>query len=64
MSHVENVLTVGVLCGLIFGGVDVGVIIHMSLADERAAMLGAFIARFAIGFVIRAPRPVVAELHL
>ena len=54
----------GVLCGLIFGGVDVGVMIHMSLPDERAAMLGALIARFAIGFVIRGPRPVVAEHHL
>ncbi len=42
----------GVLCGLIFGGVDVALMIPMSFADKGAAMLGAFIARFALGFVI------------
>lgn len=42
----------GVLCGLIFGGVDVALMIPMSFLDKRAAMLGAFIARFALGFVI------------
>ena len=42
----------GVLCGLIFGGIDVAFMIPMSYPDKRAAMLGAFIARFALGFVI------------
>lgn len=50
----------GALCGLIFGGVDVALMIPMSFPDKRAAMLGAFIARFALGFVIcniRLPGP-------
>nr|HEV7953961.1 hypothetical protein [Candidatus Acidoferrales bacterium] len=41
-----------VICGLIFGGVDVALMIPMSFSDKRAALLGAFIARFALGFVI------------
>jgi hypothetical protein len=41
-----------VLCGLVFGGVDVAIMIPMSFPNKPAAMLGAFIARFAIGFVI------------
>ena len=45
-------ISLGVLCGLIFGGVDVAIMIPMSFPDKRAAMVGAFIARFAIGFVI------------
>jgi hypothetical protein len=45
-------ISLGVLCGLIFGGVDVALMIPMSFPDKRAALLGAFIARFAIGFVI------------
>lgn len=45
-------ISLGVLCGLIFGGIDVALMIPMSFHDKRAAMLGAFIARFAIGFVI------------
>src|SRR5712692_4475801 len=53
-------ISLGVLCGVIFGGVDVAIMIPMTFADKRAAMLGAFIARFAIGFVvcnIRLPWP-------
>lgn len=42
----------GVLCGLIFGGLDAALMIPMSFPDKRAAMLGAFIARFGLGFVI------------
>ncbi|HUK29693.1 MAG TPA: hypothetical protein VLV89_01180 [Candidatus Acidoferrum sp.] len=45
-------LYLGVLCGLIFGTVDTALMIPMSFPDKRAAMLGAFIARFALGFVI------------
>jgi hypothetical protein len=42
----------GVICGLLFGGVDTALMIPISFPDKRAAMLGAFIARFALGFVI------------
>ncbi len=53
-------ISLGVLCGLLFGAADVAIMIPMSFPDKRAAMLGAFIARFAIGFVvcnIRLPWP-------
>lgn len=53
-------MTLGVICGLVFGSVDVAIMIPMTFPDKRAAMLGAFIARFAIGFVvcnIRLPWP-------
>ena len=45
-------LLLGVVSGLAFGVVDVALMIPMSFPDKRAAMLGAFIARFGIGFVI------------
>ena len=42
----------GVICGLVFGGLDTAAMIPLSFPDKRAALLGAFIARFALGFVI------------
>ncbi len=45
-------LYLGIVCGLIFGGLDTAMMIPLSFPDKRAAMLGAFIARFALGFVI------------
>jgi hypothetical protein len=45
-------ISLGVPSGLIFGAIDVAIMIPMTFPDKRAAMLGAFIARFAIGFVI------------
>jgi len=45
-------LYLGIVCGLVFGGIDTAMMIPLSFADKRAAMLGAFIARFALGFVI------------
>jgi hypothetical protein len=53
-------ISLGVISGLIFGAIDVAIMIPMAFPDKRAAMLGAFIARFAIGFVvcnIRLPWP-------
>ena len=44
----------GILCGLLFGAVSVATMIPLSFEDKRAAMLGAFINRFAIGVVIGA----------
>ncbi len=45
-------IPLGILCGLIFGGLDTALMIPLSFPDKRAAMLGAFIARFGLGFVI------------
>jgi hypothetical protein len=45
-------IPLGILCGLIFGAVDAGMMLPMSFPDKRAAILGAFLARFALGFVI------------
>ncbi|PYU30384.1 MAG: hypothetical protein DMG28_19045 [Acidobacteria bacterium] len=44
----------GVVCGLAFGALDVAIMLPMSFPDKRAAILGAFINRFAIGFVVGA----------
>ncbi len=49
-------IVLGVICGLVFGAVDVGIMLPMTFADKRAAITAAFIARFAIGFVIGAAR--------
>ena len=45
-------ISLGILCGLIFGGLDVAMMIPMNHPDKKTAMLGAFLARFALGFVI------------
>ena len=45
-------LAVGLLCGLIFGAVDVALMLPMSFPDKRTALLAAFFSRFGIGFVI------------
>ena len=47
-------ITLGVICGLVFGALDIAIMLPMSFPDKRAAILGAFINRFAIGFVIGA----------
>jgi len=47
-------LLLGIVCGLVFGTISVVTMIPLSFEDKRAAMLGAFINRFAIGVVIGA----------
>jgi hypothetical protein len=47
-------ILLGTISGLIFGGIDVALMIPLSFSDKTAAMTGAFINRFAIGFVIGA----------
>jgi len=42
----------GAICGIIFGALDVGLMLPMSFPDKTTALLGAFTSRFAIGFVI------------
>lgn len=46
----------GLVCGLVFGIIDIGIMLPMSFPDKRAAITAAFIARFGIGFAIGAAR--------
>jgi hypothetical protein len=45
-------LVLGLVCGLVFGAVDVALMLPMSFPDKRTALLAAFFSRFGIGFVI------------
>jgi len=42
----------GLICGVAFGLISVALMLPMQFADKRAALLGAFLNRFAIGFVL------------
>jgi hypothetical protein len=46
----------GVICGLMFGAIDIGIMLSMSFPDKKTAIIAAFIARFGIGFAIGAAR--------
>ena len=55
-----NPVLFGVVAGLLFGALDVALMIPMDFPDKATAMLGAFASRFAIGFLIplvRMPLP-------
>ena len=57
-------VTMGVLLGLGIGIVDVLIMLPMSFPDKRAALLGAFCARFALGFfaaTVRLPMSPIAS---
>lgn len=41
-----------IVCGLVFGAVDVALMLPMCFPDKRTALLAAFLSRFGIGFVI------------
>jgi len=41
----------GILLGLTVGIIDVLIMLPMPFPDKRAALLGAFLSRFAIGFL-------------
>jgi hypothetical protein len=45
-------ILLGTICGLVFGLIDVAIMLPMSFPDKKTAITAAFIARFAIGFVI------------
>ena len=49
-------ITLGIVCGLVFGVIDIAIMLPMSFPDKRNAITAAFIARFGIGFVIGASR--------
>ena len=45
-----SAIAFGIVAGLAFGALSVGLMLPMSFADKTAALLGAFTDRFAIGF--------------
>ncbi|MDB5704956.1 MAG: hypothetical protein JWN66_2072 [Sphingomonas bacterium] len=47
-----NPVVFGIVAGLVFGMVDVALMIPIDFPDKPTAMLGAFASRFAIGFLI------------
>ena len=47
-----NRITLGILCGLAFGLLDAALMLPMSFPNKRVAITGAFLDRFAIGFLI------------
>lgn len=45
-------LNLGLVCGLIYGAIASASMLPLDFPDKRAAILGAFINRFAIGLLI------------
>jgi hypothetical protein len=45
-------MILGLICGIAFGALAVLTMIPLQFPDKKAAMLGAFFNRFAIGFLI------------
>jgi hypothetical protein len=45
-------LAYGLLAGVTFGAISVGMMLPLQFPDKRAALLGAFLNRFAIGLLI------------
>ena len=46
----------GAICGVVYGALSAASMVPLEFADKRAALVGAFLNRFAIGFVIGAAR--------
>jgi hypothetical protein len=47
-------IILGIICGTVFGAIAVATMIPLTFEDKKAAMAGAFVSRFGIGFVIGA----------
>jgi hypothetical protein len=47
-------LLLGAICGLVYGALSAASMMPLSFEDKTAALCGAFLNRFAIGFVIGA----------
>jgi hypothetical protein len=45
-------LAAGLVSGLVFGAVDVALMLPMSFPEKRIALVAAFLSRFGIGLVI------------
>jgi hypothetical protein len=49
-------LLLGAICGLIYGALSAASMLPLTFEDRAAALTGAFLNRFSIGFVIGAAR--------
>jgi hypothetical protein len=49
-------LLLGTICGLIYGALSAASMIPLEFPDKKAALAGAFLNRFGIGFVIGAAK--------
>lgn len=49
-------LLLGTICGLVYGALSAASMLPLTFSDKTAALAGAFLNRFAIGFVIGAAR--------
>ncbi|HXC72834.1 MAG TPA: hypothetical protein VN644_22780 [Pyrinomonadaceae bacterium] len=47
-------IMLGTICGLVYGALSAASMIPLSFPDKTAALMGAFLNRFGIGFVIGA----------
>lgn len=47
-----NAILFGAVAGISFGVLDILLMIPLALPDKKTAMIGAFLSRFAIGFLI------------
>lgn len=57
-------LMLGVICGIVWGALSAASMIPLEFTDKRAALAGAFLNRFAIGFVLGVARlPVSSWLN-
>lgn len=45
-------IVLGILLGLVYAVIDIIPMLRMELPDKRAAIIGAFINRFSIGFLV------------
>jgi hypothetical protein len=51
-SKLMSRLLLGTICGVVFGVIVVLMMLPLEFPDKRAALIGAFINRFGVGFVI------------
>jgi hypothetical protein len=55
-SRAMSRLALGIVCGIVYGALSAASMLPLTFPDKRAALLGAFLNRFSIGFVIGAVR--------
>ena len=61
-----SALTVGLVCGVVFGAASAAAMVPLQFPDKRAALAGAFLNRLAIGVAIGAAigSPQIDALHV